>query len=278
MTVVANKKTKVVRKKKAKAQAKPKPKKKSNEELDALTKRIDQWDESDSLARGLGTHVAQLLQNKWPNDTHHWAIAIAQMLIGVEDDKGSRHGCRDLLMQWMLEHYTGMLVMKAMLDIHNVHDTLRGFQYTQTDPLIFNDLDNEAWWIPAEGKKVFVMQSQCRLKLVIMDSNLIMDKVHVRRLWYKFDEGRNSELSKFKTLKWFKDHDWEPGYGDCRDDGYVLSYERMTYGKGEKQAGKVDRGNHYEPQQFLDDIRWTSLALDEQTDRLSKLHDKKAGK
>lgn len=207
-----------------------------------------------------------------------WSSAIAQMLTDVEDDFGSRHGCRDLLMRWILEKYTGILVMKALPDIHDVYRKLQYLRYTQNDPLVFNDLDNKAWWIPAEDKKVFVMQSQSRFKLVIIDSDSIMDSVHVRRLWYRWDADRNSGWHKFKTLKWFKDHNWEPEYRDCRDEGYVLSYECMTCGERENH-GKVDRGNHYEPQQFLNDIGWTQGALqEEQTSRLSAIHQEKPKK
>ena len=243
-------------------------------ELDDLTKQIDQWESKEALARGFGQHVAEILQNKWPSDTNLWASAIAQILISVEDDMGTRHGCRSLLLQWMLERFTGFLVMEAMPDIHDVYDKLKSLRYTANDPLIFNDLDNKAWWIPVDNKKVFVMQTQCRLKLVIIDSNSIMEEVHVRRLWYKHDEGRSGGLQKFQTLKWFSKRGWKPLYGDCRDEGYVLSYKRMSYGK-RKKHGTVDRGNHYEPQQFIDDIRWTQDALQEgQTMRLSKIHSK----
>ena len=249
-------------------------KKDQKKELDALTKRLDQWESEETLARGFGQHVAEILQNKWPGNTNLWAAAIAQILISVEDDTGTRHGCRNLLLQWVLERFTGLLVMDAMPDIHDVYDNLKSLKYTANDRLIFNDLDNKAWWIPVDNKKVFVMQSQARLKLVIIDSNSIMDELHVRRLWYKYDEGRSAGWHKFQTLKWFREHDWKPTYGDCRDEGYVLSYKRMNFGK-RKEHGTVDRGNHYEPQQFMDDIRWTQHALqEEQTMRLSKIHSK----
>jgi len=265
-------------KKAKKKVTKPKSPKASKKELDELSARIDQWESKHACARGLGTHVAQVLQRKWTNDTDIWSSAIAQIFIEVEDDMGSRRGCRNLLLRWTLEKLTGMMIMKALPDIHNVYQMLKSLRYTENDPLVFNDLDNKAWWIPAENKKVFVMQSQCRFKLVIIDSNLIMDRIHVRRLWYKWDEERNSGC-KFRTLKWFKDNNWKPTYGDCRDEGYVLSYECMTYGT-KTNKGKVDRGNHYEPQQFLDDILWTQAALHEaQTSRLSEIHKtKSAGK
>ena len=211
-----------------------------DKELAQLTKRLNRFDEERELACGLGRHFAKILQQKWPNNTSAWASAFSAALIHVESDIGGRHGCRNLLIQWMMERFAGFFVEELLPDIHDVYAKLHSLQYTGRDKLVFNDLDDAAWHIPAKDKLVFVMQSQSRRKLVILHSSNISTSVDVRRVWYRYDEGRNNTWKRLRTLPWYQKREWKPEYSDCRDSGYILSYNTFL-----KHDSKCDRADLY---------------------------------
>lgn len=234
-------------------------------ELDDLTKQLARHNEQKDLAVALGHKFGKILQTRWPSSTSLWSQAFAAGLIAVEDDTGYSRGCRSLLIQWMMEHFAGFVVEQFLPDVIDVHQHLMSFQYTASDPLVFNDLDNRAWY---ENESVFIMESQFRKKMVIVDGM----KIHARRIWYKYDESRNGTFSKLKTLSWYRKNNWKLEYGDCRDAGYILS-------KGTTLSPEtVDHADSHwcELEMFIFDILGTQTALhDVQTARMSKLHREK---
>lgn len=246
-----------------------KKKNNSSADINKLMKQFSQMNEQEELAAALGRKFGKLLQAKWPNNTIILAQAFASGIIAAEDDKGSREGCRSLLIRWMMEHIAGSTVEELMQDITSVHKHLLTLRYTASDPFEFNDLDNFAWCENKENPSVFVMQSQNRKNLVIINNGLLDLSLHVRRIWYKYDENRNAAYRKLKTLEWYRKNGWKPEYGDSRDAGYVASYNTRFNRK------RVD--NVYlslgELDMFALDISSTLYALTEvQTDRISKIH------
>ncbi len=234
-------------------------------ELDDLTKQLTKLNEQEELAAALGHKFGKLLQARWPSSTNIWSRAFAAGLVAVEDDMGYRHGCRNLLIQWMMEHFAGFVVEQFLPDILDVHRELIGLKYTASDPLVFNDLDNRVWY---ENESVFIMETQFRKKMVIVDGM----KIHARRIWYPYDEDRNATFRKLKPLSWYRKNNWKLEYGDCRDAGYILSKNVMPFSK------KVDHADShwYGLEMFIFDILSTHTALhDVQTERASELYHKK---
>ena len=242
-------------------------KKSIDAELDDLMKQLAKHNDQEELAAALGRKFGKLLQTRWPSSTSIWARAFSAAIVSVEDDTGDKRGCRSLLIQWMMEHFAGFVIEQFLPDINDVLSMLKYLQYTKTDPLVFNDIDNQAWF---ETPTVFIMESQSRRKLVVIDGF----KVHVRKVWYKHDESRNAHTwHKPKTLAWYRKNNWKIEYGDCRDYGYILSYD-ATFSKK-----TVDRADSYwhELEMFVFDIHLTLDALhDVQTNRMSKLHQEKS--
>lgn len=172
-----------------------------------------------------------------------------------------------LLVDWTLERLGGHRFCKLLPQLTELGTLLKGLRYTARDQLEFNDLDNHAWLIPHDKKTVFVLESQSRRKLVIVERNLINMQVHARRVWYQHDEDRNHFWRKLLPLRWYREHDWTPEYGDCRDAGYITTYKTWP-------NAKVDGAAYYwgELESLRFDVNSTLCALKEgQTVRLSQI-------
>lgn len=164
-----------------------------------------------------------------------------------------------LYLEWLVEHYVGRKVAANLDDVKMIVEALKTNSYTQDSPYVFNDCDNQLFYIPHE-KLIFCIESQNTRYIYILHNN----KLHIRRYYDEYDfDGekdewahREEEAYKKKgiheaianagwlteqwsdcvsdndyperpSLQYFKDCDFNPQYGDCRDIGYVLSYEDL---------------------------------------------------
>lgn len=242
-------------------------------DLNQLTASLKKYDESQALAESLGHYVAGILQRRWPQGTDNWSTFIASLLSSMNEDRG----CQDLLIQWSLERFAGLVFRTHLPRVMEVAAKLRSLQYTKSDRFTFNDLDNHAWLIPHKTKHLYLLESQSRLKLVIINDQEFVTEIHVRRIWFRFDEDRNSVFKRLLPLSWYGKHDWKPDYGDFRDPGYVASFEEYKM-KSMNRIQQIEGAHYYwhELSNFLMDVDFTLAALNEaQTSRLSELHRQK---
>lgn len=179
--------------------------------------------------------------------------------------------------QKLLENLDDILAVHTMLVKYGCDDN----QHRQYE---WNDGDNNLFYIPTgdETKKVWCATSQNTRYMFIMNcvAELGVTQIHVRRYWDpikephdKWDRKEREEyhekgyplavknadwLKQYFSdnllgnqyvdrpdLQWWKEHKYDPQYGDCRDRGYVMSMRVATLGYGER--ARVDRAIYFMP-------------------------------
>jgi hypothetical protein len=176
-------------------------------------------------------------------------------------DIGDHKDAGQLYLEWLIEHYVGRKVAANIDDVKTIVEALKAESYTEDNPYVFNDLDNRLFHIPHENKFIFCAESQNTRYIYILAS-LYGDRVlHIRRYYdeYDFDGEKDEWTHRIESeyaengireaiaqasllakewsdcvvgcnypdrpsLQYFKDCNFKPRYGDCRDIGYVLSY------------------------------------------------------
>ncbi|KKM86210.1 hypothetical protein LCGC14_1281270 [marine sediment metagenome] len=150
-----------------------------------------------------------------------------------------------LCLEWMLDHYVAMefeRVYPEMLKIwrflvDNKHNNRNKFEY-------FND--NEAFFIDRD-RMIFVCgkryEDTPRYLIMSSKKNSFIREFRVRQIWQrtKLDCIKNVEhptLAHYRKID-FQPHFQEVGnfraYGDCRDQGHVLTYQKIG-----NHSGKCD--------------------------------------
>jgi len=246
----------------------------TTKELDQLTNHLDKHMEQHGVAESFGIHVADILRRKWSGDTDILATFFSSALSSVDEDRG----CFDLLVRWTMDRLGWFRFRQMLPDILMVHEMLKRLQYTKTDRFTFNDLDNHGWFIPHVDKRLFVLESQSRMKLVIIDKTDFAETIHVRRVWYRHDEDRNHSYRKLLPLSWYHKHDWTPKYGDFRDPGYVATYKQYLGDISVMTQKQVEGSGYYwhELEGLAFDINSTLTVLYEhKTERTSQLRNNK---
>jgi len=183
-------------------------------------------------------------------------LAACVELFDLEDSKDAGQ----LYLEWLVEHYVGRKVAANMDDIKMVVEALKAAGFTEDSPYHHNDGDNKLFYIPHEEKLIFCTESQNTRYIFILFAN----RLDVRRYYdeYVFDcekddwkrkeekvyteKGIREAISQASwltdcwsdcvpgskypqrpSLRYFKHRDFDPRYNDCRDIGYVLSYENL---------------------------------------------------
>jgi hypothetical protein len=183
------------------------------------------------------------------------ALASCIELFDIEDSKD----VGQLYLEWVVEHYVGRKVCANIDDVKRIVEILKEKGCTEDDPYVFNDMDNTLFYLSHKSKLIFCSTSQNTRYIYILNGH----KFHIRRYYdeYDFDgeEGdwrRDEDEAAYKkhgireaiasaawlneewsdclpdnphprrlSLQALKDCDFEPRYGDCRDNSYVLSYD-----------------------------------------------------
>lgn len=193
-------------------------------------------------------------------------------------DLGDKKDAGQLYLEWAVEHFVGRKVQANLEDIKAVYEALKAGGYTEKDYYEFNDMDNRLFYIPHRSKMIFCAESQNNRFIYILETKYGGVEFHIRRYYdeYHFDGAKDkwqrrdekvyhekgiheaianaSWLSEHwsdcvegnqypdrPSLQYFKDRNFDPRYGDCRDIGYVLSY-------GEFTEPKADRAIFYYPE------------------------------
>ena len=159
----------------------------------------------------------------------------------------------------MIDNYWTMVSGKYILPSHVlIYNSLVDKNHNENNYLCIGDADGTAFFIPSEGKKVWVMTNQSIDYIFISTKN----SLHIRRLFRKIQDEEymidkndivdlqsvinnsssfenysddNYEYSKKPSLDYYKDINFEMSYddtknknhhiyGDFRDGGYVMSY------------------------------------------------------
>lgn len=242
--------------------------KKDTAELDRLTEQVKRWDHRSMMSRGYGHRMAVELMKAFPNDTMSWSEAIAQMCMTLDE----RNGCQKLLIEWFHDHFAAFVVERSLHEIHTVLSMLKSLRYTATDWL--EESDDYSSWFECDG--AFIMEDQnTRIAVVIEDKSTPSFKsyhLHARYLHYKYDHDSKRKYWGYPTLATMRKKKWKMKYGDCRDAGYIVTYEDVLNRK------TADRAVFYwsKIEHFLFRINTLHAVLDSvQTGRLGQLHSEK---
>ena len=248
--------------------------------LDARTTAwLEECQEREGAQQAAAMDILAVCKKHFPDDGNNLdapemlAEAISYFDLGDEP----KNGCT-LYLEWTAEAFVGQKLLDNIDDMLTIHNTLVEHKCTEDSPHDWNDGENRLFYISVDGKKVWCATSQNTRYVFIMGWNEILGvtDIHVRRYWdsvepvtdkwemkdrAKYNEQgfelavKNADWLKERwsdnlldnqyvsrpDLQWWKDHDFKPQYGDCRDDGYVMS---MNVGHG---RARVDRAIYVMP-------------------------------
>jgi hypothetical protein len=234
--------------------------------------------ERDNLAKATKEAVA-VFKKHFPDERMKMtapqvlAACIEQFDIGDPQDAGQ------LYLEWAVEYYVGRKVEANLGDIRELITWLQQGGFTEDNPYRYNDGDYKLFQIPHDSLLIFCAEGQTPRYIYILEYNDVLgsSKLHIRRYYDEYDklerdDWQRKEEKKYTeggireaikqafwlgegwsdcirgnsyparpSLKYFKDHCFKPKYGDCRDIGYVLSYDNFV-------RPKADGAIHFFPE------------------------------
>lgn len=247
-----------------------------NNELKQLTQKINLWDRRRKRAIKLAVDgTAALRRMKTGSQDGGEAFARAFYEWNLRDDqianKDGDYSASLLPFEWCVEHYAGLKLWQWLPVLEAVHFSLVDRKLRKTNRRIYNDLDNSAYYIPHEKKRIMIWGSQSSQELIVLQPSFINGLcVHVRKIW-----PRRSTKYGFRNL-WslsaYAENDYSGEYSDCRDNGYVLTYQggqvrRKSsgyYNTCTKNPGKIDGVYAYWSKfaNFMLNLRFLAQELD----------------
>lgn len=189
------------------------------------------------------------------------------------DDSGGEVGT--LYLQWTASAFIEKKAEKYIPRVDHIYDCLVKGGFNEDNPFVFNDLDNSMFFLPHESKRVLALTSQnCRWLFVRWSEKLLDDNaeyLYVYRYWDTFDfadTDRKEEAEEYlregvrhallqgewltshysdnvegleydpdrPDLQWYKKHNFETTYNDCRAGGFVVSCETGFRGHLDQHA------------------------------------------
>lgn len=178
----------------------------------------------------------------------------AEYLAHICSDMDDRFGLGgQLCLEWTLDYYMALQFDKAYVWLKEIKTHLVENGHTERNKLeYFND--SEAFSIDRGGKLTLVFGKHYPDEpryLVIDDVSLIGHCCYVRKVWRRTKLNCIGMVEQ-PTLKHYRDLGFDMHYsdgasfriyGDCRDNGHVLTYERM-HGRGKCDKVIWDVGAH----------------------------------
>jgi hypothetical protein len=195
-------------------------------------------------------------------------------MFDLEDPKDAGQ----LYLEWLVDHYVGRKVAANLDDVKKIVETLKAKGFTEDNVYDYNDVDNRLFYIPHPDKLIFCIETQNHRFIYILTTDTFRPKFHIRRYYDEYDfRGKRdkweqkekdayTEKGIFQAIKnaswlseswsdcvsgnsypqrpsllYFKKRGFDPRYGDCRDVGYVLSYEDII-------SPRADRALFYYPE------------------------------
>jgi hypothetical protein len=91
-------------------------------------------------------------------------IAKLMMMQDFDDQRSMFH---PLHLEWMIDHYVNEHAKKLIPTVAALYGMLKDGDFTEDNKLNWNDLDNDAWFVPHDKLQVFVVTSQNNRFLII---------------------------------------------------------------------------------------------------------------
>jgi hypothetical protein len=211
-----------------------------------MTKMLDDNMKAREHGRTLGSKLAAKFQKDSPNGTETCADMLAQMFFDFREED---HSMRMLLLDWTLERFYGLVIEQLLPNFDMMWKFLTEHKATTDNRLVWGDADDGAWVIPCEPEhyyetvKVIGHESYCTCR----DENVIF--------FMKIESPVHTRLHTRNLLTTPKirfDGKAEMPYKDCRDPGYIFSYEKMIRLDGERTTfPTVDR-----PLTFIKEVEY----------------------
>lgn len=166
----------------------------------------------------------------------------AEFLANICSDMDDRFGLgRQLCLEWMLEYYMALQFEKAYVWLQDIKTYFVEHGHTERNKLeYFND--SEAFSIDRGGKLTLVFGKHYHDEpryLVIDEISSINHRCYVRKVWRRTKLNCIGGVER-PTLKHYRDKNFDMHYkdgnsfrvfGDARDPGHVLTYEKI-FGRG----------------------------------------------
>jgi len=207
----------------------------------------------------------------------HNALAIPRVLADIlELCEHYNYEPLPLYLEWLADQYVGKKCPLLIEWLEKIHTILVVRNYTRDNQFDHNDLDNKAFYIPHEKRKIVCLTGQTQRYLYVWDDN----NLHIRffyDVWKERDEWDKEEDDKIRngginaaiqqasnlcerwsdsidgnkyphrpSLDWFAKRDFSfgysdagCGYGDIRDIGFILSWGRKDYKMYGREAEKI---------------------------------------
>jgi len=237
--------------------------------------------------------ILAVCQKHFPNSQRNLAAPDMLASAISHFDLSDRFEMAQLYLEWTVEAVVGNKLLGCAPDLLKIWELLVDNNQFEDNRFEWNDMDNHLFAIreTPPNKKVWCATSQNTRYMFILDvhETLGITDIHIRRYWdaveaprddwdiedrdkyaelgfeyaVKQADGLRTEYSDNllenpyvdrPDLQWWKDCDYEPQYGDCRDSGYVMSMNlsRLDYG----QRPRVDRAIYH-----MSDIKCVSLDI-----------------
>lgn len=204
-----------------------------------------------------------VFQKHFPNEKHNLeapeVLAACLEMFDLTDPKDAGQ----LYLEWLVDHYVGRKVAANLDDVRTIAETLKARGFTEDNVYDYNDLDNRLFYIPHIDKLIFCIETQNHRFIYILTTDTFHPKFHIRRYYDEYDfeskdwwqekeemaylkggigkaianaSGLNetwsdyipgNQFSQRPSLLYFEERGFNPKYSDCRDNGYVLSYEDL---------------------------------------------------
>ena len=203
------------------------------------------------------------------DDTNHAAMYLANICVELDSKFGVGS---TLCLDWMLEHYMAIEFERRVYPwFIEIYEALKGNNYIERNKFDYFS-DCEAFYIPHESKKIVVMGSWWKYggtKSLSIDNldNGLFSKFYVRKIWKRTRRNcintiDQATLSLYKELdfsmKFNEEHQF---YGDCRDNGHVMTYEKRM--DNDSKCDKVIWDLNVHTQWFFEvNSLWTQLVSD----------------
>ena len=197
----------------------------------AIKKMMQQHQHRQRAAWLRGRRFGLRLASKEVESTDYNSTVVAGLLDALCT---SDQECSQLLFEWAFEKYWAVQLEPLLPDFEKAWKLLK-----ESGPVDWGDADCTARAERASDDDTQIVSLECHFSCA--DDNIYVfihvlsdygfGKFHVRRV------GRRASRvwgKSFKSLAAMRKNDFELAYGDCRDDGYALTYEEFTR--------KVDRG------------------------------------
>ena len=216
--------------------------KQQEQELRKLDRDLRNFEFRRVTAEKAGRILGEKLFKITQNDTARKAIAFSSALDFLAS-KESDFECEELLIQWIQEFYWGKRVGEHLDTFKDAYAKLVKLGHKKDNPYVYGDMDCGVWYEPHEDQMIVALTVYCSMAddntwLFILESDSdLFKKFHCRTCYPRARSGWNCRLSvsSYRRRK-FKMSGGHHFYGDCRDPGYVFSWEKML-----DNESKVDR-------------------------------------